>query len=308
MKKTISFFMLVTNRDLMISDYAIQSFKKLTLYNYTWKLIIFLNCLTPKNEQYITNKWSSEDFIEIISEKNIPDGYVNPRGPMLDPSDVWTKYFYASNSDYWCQVDSDFEIIRPDFIEKIFSLFDKYSALKVISANSSPDILCHESFSGETKIVKQRLHTWFCIYSKDCKVCRTGFYFQQFSEGNLKWCYDHAGYLQHTLAKEYNFQMISIDSFDSTFAYDYIHYMAFSKNRSINTRLKTAIYRFIVKASKLGAFSLINPHKLSPRTYSILNFINFFYKKIFSQIYKLKYQKISNERTIYTYDNPLDKN
>lgn len=110
--------MLITNRDLMISNYSIQSFKKLKLYNYTWKLILFLNCLTPKNEQYIINKWSSEDFIEIISEKNIPEGYVNPRGPMFDPSDVWTKYFYASNSDYWCQIDSDFEIIRPDFIEK----------------------------------------------------------------------------------------------------------------------------------------------------------------------------------------------
>ena len=61
--------MLITNRDLMISNYSIQSFKKLKLYNYTWKLILFLNCLTPKNEQYIINKWSSEDFIEIISEK-----------------------------------------------------------------------------------------------------------------------------------------------------------------------------------------------------------------------------------------------
>jgi len=75
-RKTIQFFMLVTNRDTLLACHSIKSYEKLipVLTNYDWKLVVYCNSLKDEFKKTYVEEWKKLDYVEIVDNVN----YVNP--------------------------------------------------------------------------------------------------------------------------------------------------------------------------------------------------------------------------------------
>jgi hypothetical protein len=307
-QQTIIFFMLVTNRDIYLADYAVKSYQKLipVLKNYNWKLVVYLNCIKDNFKDQYAKIWNKLGYVEIIDnmefvkiEEFIPGNFVKSEegwekiisGKFEPCSVVWTREFRKFKSDYWVTVDADFEILSTDFVVDAFSKFDSNSNLVAVSSDYSDTGYCYDTYSNEYIVLMKRYHTWFCIYKKEVQKCKTShFYYQEIVHG-LRLVFDDTAKLQWDLQEQFGYDMQAVGT---QYHRSFIHYGAFSKNNTFDTPRKIRVYRRIAILARRGIF---------PRDGVFNQIIRTIFRLIHTRIYK----KEKIERATLTYYSNLDK-
>lgn len=303
--KSITFFMVVTNRDAHLASYAIKSFHKLAPISkqYEWKLVVFANCLSTTKRLEVFSEWRSWPYVDIIDYAKEQSEINNYQGPYLRAEDCWKYAFRICTTDYLCIVDADFEIFHPQFVFEILRVLEAYPAVGIMSADSSPDLLTYESYSNKMIFAKCRCHTWFCFYKHFVLQLDESVDYHSEDFSGLPVSYDRTAYFQEQCFLKHKVLSLGLSAMTSAYQNDYIHYGAFSKNVTINTPRKVARFRRVAVLAKLGVYWVINPHGRLGRS---VFFPNKLLTKFFTRLFTRLYGRSQNERSKVNPVNPLD--
>ncbi|MES2650172.1 MAG: hypothetical protein V4663_00455 [Bacteroidota bacterium] len=310
----VTFFMLVTNRDCIIADYAIKSYEKIynekRKYGYKdFQLFIYLNCLSEENLAFYYDKWANYPFsvlynnaekIAAMKVKPYPgQTIISPEGMARKVDDyaesydeLWSTELQKFNTPYIATVDADFEVLDSDFY---FDLMNKLSADEQIICASS----CYgqtltepvyDTYSKQYIYQNERNNTWFCIYKKEAfelsKISH--YYFERKTEDGKIMVYDSASYFQDSLRKK-GFKFIAAPP---QYFGSFVHYGAASKNKSL-TRLNIGHYR--------NAFLIATKGLIKGKNNLLIRIINKISRKIGHYLYDNFLSKIRTERSTYIY-------
>ena len=163
-------------------------------------------------------------------------------GPFEYCDPIWDRELCKIPTPFVATVDADFEILKPRFVDVMLHRLRTESDLIGMSTDYSPRDVVHEPYSGNTIILNERNHTWFCIYKQAVfTLTQTSHAFHREMlvgapiERN---CWDSAAYFQKSLRD----QGLRFDYLHGHYRRGFIHYGAFSKNTSI-TRETVATFR-----------------------------------------------------------------
>ena len=248
----VCFFMAVTPRDVVIADYAIRSYGKITGLDF--ELVVYANGLTEAQRRFYFPRWKRlprvrVDLSEPLNSIRHDDKTIsslNLRGPYQLHDLILDTELRKIQADYIVAVDADFEILNQRFVHHIFDALDSDRTLIGYSTDSSPGMKWFSSYSNETIFLRGRYHTWFCAYRReaftlsDCRLTSHGeeASAEMKAQGITKSVWDTSAHFQESLqALGYRFR-----SLPENLRGDYMHYGAFSKNMSI-TRSRVMLYR-----------------------------------------------------------------
>ena len=255
----ITFFMLVTNRDALIADYAVKSYKKVHdefKDELPFVLYIYCNCLKEDIKQKYMPKWAQYDYVQLFDnyEKTqrmnlrAGEGITSPEGVgrvrdgwCENYDELWTSELRKFQTDYVATVDADFEILSPYFIGEMMDALESDPQLIGVSSDYSAGASqCYDSYSGKVLSLAERWNTWFCIYKKEAFNCKTShFYYYEEKANGESLVFDSAAYFQHRLISDFGYRLSVVAP---TCRNNFIHYGAFSKNRSV-TEKNICLYR-----------------------------------------------------------------
>jgi hypothetical protein len=249
----ITFFMIVTPRDAVIADYAIRSYTK--LQGEDFKLLVYSNYLLPEQKAYFFPRWERCPFVRVahnphhdadlrgINERIHADAL---EGPFEYCDPIWDRELRRIDTPFVATVDADFEIFQPRFIAFMLRELRSESDLIGFSTDYSPTEVVHESYSGNTIILNERNHTWFCLYKQTAFERSTvshAFHREMLVGAPVERnCWDSAAYFQKSLRD----QGLRFEYLHGQFRRDFIHYGAFSKNTSV-TRETVGLFRLLAR-------------------------------------------------------------
>jgi hypothetical protein len=257
----ITFFMIVTDRDMVIADYAVRSYAKITSIPFT--LVIYNNwVLSELRERHFT-EWRKLPYVEIWETSDQTDDR-KPQdrslwGPFELGSPIWDRELKKlTASPYHATVDADCEILDPVFIDVMLRRLNENPRLVAMSTDYNAVIPSYyDSYSDEVITLNERWHTHFCIYKRaalDCPVSHE--YHAELQPGSAtRSVWDDAGYLQRALRMQMGYEIAVLDR---RFQRCFIHYGAFGHNRHIDEHT-VARYRRIRIVRKRGLFGLGDP-------------------------------------------------
>lgn len=243
--------MIVTPRDVVIADYAVRSYAKLVGVVEDMSLLVYSNYLLPEQKAYYFPRWQSLPFVTIARnphhDSDLPD--INGRvqrdaleGPFEYCDPIWDRELRKIDSRLVATVDADFEILRPRFVELMLNRLRREPDLVGMSTDYSATATVHEPYSGNTIILNERNHTWFCIYKQlafERSNVSHAFHREMLVGAPVERnCWDSCAYFQKSLRD----QGLRFDYLHGKFRRDFIHYGAFSKNTTV-TRESVAMFR-----------------------------------------------------------------
>src|SRR5207253_1164647 len=169
----ITFFMIVTPRDVVIADYAVRSYGRIR--DLDFKLAVYSNYLLPEQKAYYFPRWDALPFVALVRNPhhdadllNI-GGRINAErleGPFEYCDPIWDRELRNYVTPFVATVDADFEILRPRFLTCMMQQLRAEPDLVSMSTDYSPTDVVHEPYTGNTIILNERNHTWFCIYKQ----------------------------------------------------------------------------------------------------------------------------------------------
>jgi hypothetical protein len=164
-----------------------------------------------------------------------PEGVDRVRDGWCENYDeLWTSELRLFQTDYVATVDADFEILSPYFIGEMMDALESDPQLIGVSSDYTAGHSAYDSYSGRVINLAERWHTWFCIYKRQAFNCKTShFYYEEIDSNNETLVFDSAAYFQHRLITDFGYRLSVVDSKCRD---NFIHYGAFSKNRSINEK------------------------------------------------------------------------
>lgn len=178
MKKVIHFLMVITPYQLRITDYCVNSYKKVydaLKDSYRFKLILYLNGFKKGESNNFLRKWSKYSYVELVygldasefvAKENGGYGY-NSRNnsfPLERHGEVIDKFFVDSKCDFFVTVDDDFEIFNPDFFIEMLMALETSKDISIISTEFNETHKYYDNHSKDWIILKRRNTAWFCIY------------------------------------------------------------------------------------------------------------------------------------------------
>lgn len=247
--------MIVTPRDLVIADYAVHSYAKLVGHVDDFRLLVYSNYLLPEQKAHYFPGWGQLPFVEIARnphhDADLPS--INGRiqsdsleGPFEYCDPIWDRELRKIGSPLIATVDADFEIFRPRFVEHMLRRLKSEPDLVGMSTDYSATEVVHEPYSGNTIILNERNHTWFCIYKQaafERSQVSQAFHREMLVGAPVERnCWDSCAYFQKSLRD----QGLRFDYLHGRFRRDFIHYGAFSKNTSV-TRESVATFRIFAR-------------------------------------------------------------
>ena len=245
----VTFFMIVTPRDVVIADYAVRSYAKIR--NLDFSLLVYSNYLLPQQKAYYFPRWEALPFVEIARnpqhDVDIPaiQGRIGTRGlegPFEYCDPIWDRELRKIDTPFVATVDADFEILRAGFLGVMMRRLDADPGLVGISTDYSPTDVVHEPYSGNTIILNERNHTWFCIYKHlafERSRISMAFHREMLAGAPIERnCWDSCAYFQKSLRDE----GLRFDHLHGKYRRDFIHYGAFSKNTTV-TRDSVGLFR-----------------------------------------------------------------
>jgi hypothetical protein len=250
-----TFFMIVTPRDVVIADYAVRSYQKLVGHVQDFSLLVYSNYLLPEQKAYYFPRWEQLAYVEIARNPQHDRDLATIKGRIqsdalegpfeyCDP--IWDRELRKLDTDLVATVDADFEIFRPRFVTFMLRRLALEPDLVAMSTDYSPTGIMHEPYSGNTIILNERNHTWFCIYKRSAferSPVSQAFHREILVGAPVERnCWDSCAYFQKSLRD----QGLQLDYLHGKFRRDYIHYGAFSKNTSV-TRATVATFRFFAR-------------------------------------------------------------
>src|SRR5262245_28616810 len=255
----IIFFMIVTDPDVIIADYAVKSYAKIV--GVTFKLRIYSNWISSFLKARYFPQWRRFSFVEIVEpEGQTDDNKPNDRrleGPFEKCDTIWDRELKKIDTPYHATVDADFEILDARFVPLMLGRLDNDPRLVAMSTDYSPMISDHyESYSNQMMCLNERWHTWFCIYKRAALRCEVSHAVHaEVLPGSVRpELWDTSGYLQQALRANHGFELAFLDpKYQSCF----IHYGAFSKNRDINN-WNVGWYRCLQIMRQRGLFGQYN--------------------------------------------------
>ena len=287
--------MLVTDRDCIIADYSIRSYRKIYRQKRAYGcrhfvLFIYLNCLSEKNVRRYKKKWASYPYTVVydnagkISKGEHPypgQQIVSPEGVTRSCDDyaecydeLWSTELIKFTTPYIATVDADFEVLYPDFYFYLFGELDTHPEYIAASSNHSATAVLYDTYSRRNIVLHERNHTWFCIYRREAFTIstRSHYYYETGTSADEILAFDSAAYFQHDLRINHNYLFAVLPG---RFRSSFIHYGAASKNKSLHNRnigfyRRVSILRTVgvVYGSKSRVASLLN--KIIMKTTSIL--------------------------------------
>jgi hypothetical protein len=306
-EKEITFFMLVTNRDACIADYAVKSYQQLERRGLQFTLLIYANCLVDNIKSTHFPRWAKYQFVKIydnkekVKHKHIKAGneFVTPHGIKLryeanceHCDDLWSTELRTISTAYHATVDADFEILRPEFVFKMLRALKEDPLLVAISSNySHTKEDYYDSYSDMVIRLNQRWHTWFCIYKKEALECKESHhYYETMLPDGRRNAFDSAGFFQHQLINTFGYTIKAIDLF---YQNQFVHYGAFSKNRTLDSK-NIKLYRILVLIKKNGLLSINNEN-------IIVRILNKMARLIAAELFHMLFGKVDKERRVYNY-------
>ena len=253
----VTFFMLVTDADALIADYAIRSYRLLERAKIDFRLRVYGNCLSPPVRDRYFPRWQEYPFVELDDNCRLvtsdypkagatitsPEGFSFPLyGDWETCATIWSRELEKLPAQFVATVDADFEILDPAFVKQALERLRSAPDLAGVSSSHGPDRPAHhETYRQRTVFMHQRWETWFCIYRKSClDVEVSPFLYEETAADGTVHVYDAYGYLQHALlAKGWRFEAVGRE-----FQNQFMHYGAFVQNQSITTRNVAAYRRY----------------------------------------------------------------
>jgi hypothetical protein len=251
----VTFFMIVTDPDAVIADYAVKSYAKIT--DVSFRLRIYSNWLSAFVKDRYFDRWRKFSFVEIVDplwhadDKKPSDRRLE--GPFERCDTIWDRELKQIETSYHATVDADFEILDARFVPIMLEQLDRDPELVAMSTDYTPTIPNHhDSYSNEVIWLNERWHTWFCIYKRAALQCEVSHaYHEEVRDGPVRrTAWDTSGYFQKMLKENHGFRLAALDP---TYQPCFIHYGAFSKNRNINER-NVAVYHQLQILRKKGIF------------------------------------------------------
>ena len=251
----ITFFMIVTDPDLVMADYAVRSYAKIRHLKFT--LRIYSNWVSSSFKRRYFPSWRKLSFVEIVdpewhSDENKP---TDPRleGPFERCDTIWDRELKKIDTPYHATVDADFEILDSSFVPIMLARLDSEPNLVAMSTDYTPTVTNHyDSYSNNVICLNERWHTWFCIYKRLALKCEISHAVHvETISGSVRYkSWDTSGYFQKALKNDYNFEL---EVLDPKYQFCFIHYGAFSKNRNIH-EWNVGLYRCLQILRKRGLF------------------------------------------------------
>jgi hypothetical protein len=251
----ITFFMIVTDRDMVIADYAVRSYAKIK--GVSFKLRVYSNWISSVLKQKYFPAWSQFEFVEIVENEWQTDDK-KPTDPTLwGPFElgytIWDRELKKIETPYHATVDADFEILDPKFILVMLAQLDSNPNLVAMSTDCNlltPEY--YDSYSDEVICLNERWNTWFCIYKCDALKCHVSHaYYEEIVSGSVRRnAWDDAGYFQKELKDIHGYQLSVLDS---GYQPCFIHYGSFGQNRDI-IESNVSLYRQLRILGKRGLF------------------------------------------------------
>jgi hypothetical protein len=245
----VTFFMIVTPRDVVIADYAVRSYA--AIRDLGFSLLVYSNYLLPEQKAYYFPRWEALPFVTLARnpqhDADLPA--INSRihsdsleGPFEYCDPIWDRELRKIDTPFVATVDADFEILRPAFLDHMMRRLRAEADLVGMSTDYSPTEVVHEPYSGNTIILNERNHTWFCIYKHlafERSQVSQAFHRQMLVGAPVERnCWDSCAYFQKSLRD----QGLRFEYLHGKNRRDFIHYGAFSKNTSV-TRESVALFR-----------------------------------------------------------------
>ncbi|MEO8336682.1 MAG: hypothetical protein ABI664_16995 [bacterium] len=250
----ITFFMPVTDRDMVIADYSVRSYAKIT--GLPFKLVIYSNWVLSSLRAKYFPRWRALPFVEIWENpEHTDDRKPNDRklmGPFELGYPIWDRELKKlTATPFHATVDADCEILDDRFVHAMMRRFEENPRLIAMSTDYNPRIApYYDSYSDRTFTLNERWHTHFCIYRREALECPVSHAFHD--EPPDMW--DDAGYLQRALKLAGN----DLEVLDRRYRRSYVHYGAFGQNRHIDES-NVALYRRLMIIRRTGLFSLGDP-------------------------------------------------
>ncbi len=247
----VTFFMLVTPRDLVIADFAVKSYRKVKGLDF--QLAVYSNYLLPEQKAYYFPRWEQYPYVTVIRNDHHDREFEAIRqridaekleGPYEYCDPVWDRELPKFHTPYVATVDADFEILGQDFVHHMMRRLRAEPKLIGFSTDYSPKDLFYEPYNKHTIILNERNHTWFCIYKReafDLTNVSHAFHREMLPPGSGpadRNCWDSCAYFQKSLRD----QGLEFDFLHGRFRRQFIHYGAFSKNTTI-TRENVRVFR-----------------------------------------------------------------
>jgi hypothetical protein len=163
------------------------------------------------------------------------------------------------------------------------------ASLAAVSTDYTATEDIFDTYSNEVILLNERWHTWCCIYRRE-----TGrlvgevstFYIEQILPSGRRHAFDsYASFQQHLLRNGYKMSVLPGD-----YQRQFIHYGAFSKNKSI-TEKNVLVYRRLAIAAKRGVIPF--PH---------CGRVNALTRRACSQIFNRIFSGAVTERGVYDFD------
>lgn len=312
--RLITLFMLVTERDCMFADYAIESYGKIFRSpDYPpehFILHVYLNCLSPQSKDTYVPRWSSYPYVQLFDnaakvagQSLTPgEGIVSPEGVVRkredrveDCDELWTSELPTFSTPLVATVDADFEVLHPDFYFYLLDALASDDRHIGASTSYSPTSRAFDTYSKRTLVHHERNHTWFCIYRREAFTQSqvSHFYYEEVDADGETLSYDSAAYFQHDLRTRLGRTFATLPpQFDRSF----IHYGAASKNRSITPR-NAWLYRRAFLWAHVGV--LYGSHAGTLGTA-----LNRVVRRISRRLFQDRLERVAVERSTYVYDDP----
>jgi hypothetical protein len=253
----VTFFMIVTPRDVVIADYAVRSYAKIKDLDFS--LLVYSNYLLPEQKAHYFPRWEVWPFVDIARNSHHDTDLrdITTRiqsdaleGPFEYCDPIWDRELPKIDTPLVATVDADFEILGPGFVAHMLHKLRNEPDLVGMSTDYSATDVVHEPYSGNTIILNERNHTWFCIYKQlafeRTKVSHA--FHREMLVGTPveRNCWDSCAFFQKSLRD----QGLRFDYLHGQRRRDFIHYGAFSKNTSV-TRETVAMFRRFAIAENL---------------------------------------------------------
>lgn len=273
----ITFFMIVTPREAVISDFCIRSLGKLW-GQVDFRLVVYSNYLLPRQKEWYFPRWSVLPYVELRRNEHHDAGIPEMQrrmltdkrmaGPFEYCEPIWDRELPSFDTPFVATVDSDLEILRADFAHHMLGALKADPLMIGFSTDYSPIAVAWESYTKDWVILNERNLAFFCIYKREAfQRSQVSFSYHQeiLNSSSVKRnAWDSGGWFQKSLRD----QGFTFGNLGGAFRRDYIHYGAFANNTTINRR-NVRLYRAIRLAEhalhpRLGSYARRLRERLLP--------------------------------------------
>src|SRR5688572_10099072 len=159
----VTLFMLVTNKDCVLANYSIHSYRKLWKIYDSFVLEVYANCLKPETKARYFPQWEKLPYVSIRDNEangklacKKGEKFLSPDGRQFQYEErceyydeVWTREHQMAKTPFWATVDADFELLAPQFIVEMMNTLRADPNLGGISSDYSSTVEAYDTFSKQ---------------------------------------------------------------------------------------------------------------------------------------------------------------